>query len=115
MYALSYPVSRAAYMYWALSWYRGLLAVAALLLGLLLLLATLGINAMSEQGFVPGLRMAFWITVSGCAGRCGAGGSVFLMIASLSTVPMLRGRTWNGICLCRKRPRRRNRLSAAWR
>ena len=89
MYALSYPVSRAAYVLGRYLGIVGLLAVAALLLGLLLLLATLGINAMSEQGFVPGLGMAFWITVFGLWVDAALVAAFSLMIASLSTVPML--------------------------
>lgn len=89
LYALSYPVSRGAYIVGRYLGILGLLALAALLLGMLLWLVTLSAGGGYEQGANLGLGLPFWATVFGVwvdAALCAA---FALWIASLSTVPML--------------------------
>ena len=89
LYALSYPVSRGAYIVGRYLGILGLLALAALLLGMLLWLVTLSAGGGYEQGASLGLGLPFWTTVFGVwvdAALCAA---FALWIASLSTVPML--------------------------
>lgn len=89
MYALSYPVSRAAYIIGRYLGILGLLALAALLLGMLLWLTTLTVGGVYEQGFRLGLGYPFWITVFGVWVDAALVAAFALWIASLSTVPML--------------------------
>lgn len=89
MYALSYPVSRAAYIIGRYLGILGLLALATLLLGMLLWLTTLYIGGDYEQGFRLGLGWPFWITVFGVWVDASLVAAFALWIASLSTVPML--------------------------
>ena len=89
LYALSYPVSRGAYIVGRYLGILGLLALAALLLGMLLWTVTLLVGGGYDQGFGLGLGLPFWMTVFGVwvdAALCAA---FALWIASLSTVPML--------------------------
>jgi ABC-type transport system involved in multi-copper enzyme maturation permease subunit len=89
LYALSYPVSRGAYIVGRYLGILGLLALAALLLGMLLWTVTLSVGGGYDQGFGLGLGLPFWITIFGVwvdAALCAA---FALWIASLSTVPML--------------------------
>lgn len=89
MYALSYPVSRAAYIIGRYLGILGLLALASLLLGLLLWLTALTVGGVYEQGFRLGLGWPFWITVLGVWVDAALVAAFALWIASLSTVPML--------------------------
>lgn len=89
MFALSYPVSRAAYIIGRYLGILGLLALAALLLGMLLWLATLSVSGGYDQGFHLGLGLPFWATVFGVWVDAALVGAFALWIASLSTVPML--------------------------
>jgi Cu-processing system permease protein len=89
MYALSYPVSRGAYIVGRYLGIIGLLALAALLLGMLLWLTTLYIGGDYEQGFRLGLGWPFWITIFGVWVDAALVAAFALWIASLSTVPML--------------------------
>ncbi|MBK7423064.1 MAG: ABC transporter permease [Propionivibrio sp.] len=90
MYALSYPVSRGSYIIGRYLGILGLLALAALLLGMLLWLTTLSIGGEDyEQGFRLGLGWPFWITVFGVWVDAALVAAFALWIASLSTVPML--------------------------
>ena len=89
MYALSYPVSRGAYIVGRYLGIIGLLALAALLLGMLLWLTTLYIGGDYEQGFRLGLGWPFWITIFGVWVDATLVAAFALWIASLSTVPML--------------------------
>lgn len=89
MYALSYPVSRAAYIVGRYLGILGLLALAALLLGMLLWLTTLTVGATYEQSFSLGLGIPFWVTVFGVWVDAALAAAFALWIASLSTVPML--------------------------
>jgi ABC-type transport system involved in multi-copper enzyme maturation permease subunit len=89
MYALSYPVSRAAYIVGRYLGILGLLALAASLLGMLLWLTTLTVGAAYEQSFRLGLGWPFWTTVFGIWVDAALVAAFALWIASLSTVPML--------------------------
>jgi Cu-processing system permease protein len=89
MYALSYPVSRGAYIIGRYFGILGLLALAALLLGMLLWLTTLTVGGAFEQGFSLGLGFPFWVTVFGVWVDAALVAAFALWIASLSTVPML--------------------------
>jgi len=89
MYALSYPVSRGAYIIGRYIGILGLLALAALLLGMLLWLTTLSVGAAYEQSFLVGLGLPFWVNVLGIWVDAALVASFALWIASLSTVPML--------------------------
>lgn len=89
IYALSYPVSRGAYIIGRYLGILGLLALAALLLGMLLWLTTLYIGGDYEQGFRLGLGWPFWISVFGVWVDAALVAAFALWIASLSTVPML--------------------------
>lgn len=89
MYALSYPVSRGAYIIGRYLGILGLLALAALLLGMLLWLTTLYIGGDYEQGFRFGLGWPFWVSVFGVWVDAALVAAFALWIASLSTVPML--------------------------
>ena len=89
MYALSYPVSRGSYIIGRYLGILGLLALAALLLGMLLWLATLLVAGGYQQGFRLGLGLPFWTTVFGIWVDAALVAAFALWIASLSTVPML--------------------------
>lgn len=89
MYALSYPVSRGAYVVGRYLGILGLLALACLLLGMLLWLTTLSVGGMYEQGFLVGLGLPYWISVFGIWVDAALVAAFALWIASLSTVPML--------------------------
>ncbi len=88
MYALSYPVSRASYIVGRYFGILGLLALAAILLGMLLWLVTLTISGVYE-GFRLSLGWPFWLTVFGVWVDAALVAAFALWIASLSTVPML--------------------------
>lgn len=89
MYALSYPVSRAAYILGRYLGIVGLLFLAALLLGMLVWLSTLFVGGDYEQGFRLSLGWPFWVTVFGLWIDAALVAAFSLWIASLSTVPML--------------------------
>jgi Cu-processing system permease protein len=89
MYALSYPVSRGAYIIGRYLGILGLLALATLLLGMLLWLTTLTVGGVFEQSFGLGLGWPYWVTVFGVWVDAALVASFALWIASLSTVPML--------------------------
>lgn len=89
MYALSYPVSRAAYILGRYLGILGLLALATLLLGILLWLTTLSVGGSYDLGFRLGLGFPYWITVLGIWVDAALVAAFALWIASLSTVPML--------------------------
>lgn len=91
MYALSYPVSRGAYIIGRYLGILGLLALAAVLLGMLLWLTTLSIGGAGayEQGFLLGLGFPYWLTVFGVWVDAALVAAFALWMASLSTVPML--------------------------
>jgi ABC-type transport system involved in multi-copper enzyme maturation permease subunit len=89
MYALSYPVSRGAYIIGRYLGILGLLALATLLLGSLLWLTTLSVGGAYDQGFPITLGMPFLITIFGVWVDAALVAAFALWISSLSTVPML--------------------------
>ncbi len=89
VYALSYPVPRGAYIVGRYLGVLGLLALAALLLGMLLWLTVLSAGGAYEQGFLVALGGPFWATIFGLWVDAAVVASFALWIASLSTVPML--------------------------
>jgi Cu-processing system permease protein len=89
VYALSYPVSRGAYLLGRFLGILGLLVLATLLLAVLLWLTVLLVSGVYEQGFFPGLGLPFWVTVAGLLIDAAVVAAFSLLIASLSTVPML--------------------------
>jgi Cu-processing system permease protein len=89
MYALSYPVSRAAYIIGRYLGILGLLVLAAMLLGLLLWITTLTVGAAYEQSFGLALGFPFWLAIFGLWVDAALIAAFALWIASLSTVPML--------------------------
>lgn len=89
IYALSYPISRGAYLLGRFFGILGLLLLATLLLALLLWLTVLLVSGVYEQGFFPGLGLPFWSAMFGLFVDAAVVAAFSLLIASLSTVPML--------------------------
>lgn len=89
VYALSYPISRGAYLLGRFLGILGLLVLATLLLAVLLWLTVLLVSGVYEQGFFPGLGVPFWVAVTGLWIDAAVVAAFSLLIASLSTVPML--------------------------
>lgn len=89
VYALSYPISRGAYLLGRFLGILGLLVLATLLLSVLLWLTVLLVSGVYEQGFFPGLGVPFWVAVAGLLIDAAVVAAFSLLIASLSTVPML--------------------------
>lgn len=89
LYALAYPVSRAAYVLGRFLGVVGLLAVAALLLGALLWGAALLSGGTYIQKHGIDLGWPYWITVAGLCADTIVVAAFTLLIATLSTVPML--------------------------
>jgi ABC-type transport system involved in multi-copper enzyme maturation permease subunit len=89
MYALSYPVSRAAYIVGRYLGIVSLLALAALLLALLLWVTTFAVELSYDQSTRMGLGWPFWISIFGIWVDAALVAAFALWIASLSTVPML--------------------------
>jgi len=89
LFALTYPVSRGQYLLGRYLGVVGLLALAAVLLGLLLWIVVLNVGGKYEQGFAVALGEAYWLTVSGLWLDAVVVAAFALLLASLSTVPML--------------------------
>lgn len=89
VYALSYPISRGSYLLGRFFGIVGLLLLATVLLALLLWLTVLLVSGVYEQGFFPGLGLPFWATMLGLFIDAAVVAAFSLLIASLSTVPML--------------------------
>jgi Cu-processing system permease protein len=89
LYALSYPVSRAAYVLGRFVGVLLLLAVAAGLLGALLWLAVRASSAEYVQGFGVQLGLPYWATLCGLWVDAVVVAAFALLIATLSTVQML--------------------------
>ena len=89
LYSLSYPVSRMAYLFGRLAGILCLLGLAALLLGLLLLLAVISAGKGYDAAYSPALGLPYWATVFGLwLGVCVVTTFAF-MLAALSTVSFL--------------------------
>lgn len=89
LYALSYPVSRGAYVLGRFSGVVGLLAVAAALLGMLLWVSTLLSGGQYEQTHLVELGWIYWLTVGGFWIDAVVVAAFSLLISTLSTVQML--------------------------
>jgi Cu-processing system permease protein len=89
LFALTYPVSRASYLAGRFLGILGLLALAAVMLGLGLWSVALTAGGTYEQqfGIAPGLP--FWMSVLGLWADAAIVGAFALCLASLSTVPIL--------------------------
>ncbi len=89
LFALTYPVPRGHYLLGRYLGVVGLLALAALLLGLLLWIVVLNAGGAYEQGFAVAPGGAYWATVAGLWLDAVVVTAFALLLASLSTVPML--------------------------
>jgi len=89
VYALTYPVSRGAYVVGRYGGVLVLLAIAAILLGLLVGLATLAAGGTYEQSFPVSFGLSFVTTVIGLWLDAAVVAAFALWVATLSTVPML--------------------------
>lgn len=90
LFALTYPVPRGQYLLGRYLGVVGLLALAAVLLGLLLWIVVLNAGGAGyEQGFAIAPGEAYWLTVFGLWLDAVVVAAFALLLASLSTVPML--------------------------
>jgi len=89
LFSLTYPVARGNYVLGRYFGVVGLLALAALLLGLLLWLAVLTTGGDYEQGFVIVAGFPYWITVFGLWVDAAVVAAFALWLSTFSTVPML--------------------------
>lgn len=86
---LAYPLPRGKYLIARYIGVLSLLALAAILIGLMLWIAVLLSGARYEQTFGLSVGGAYWATVFGLWCDAAIVAAFALMIASLSTVPML--------------------------
>lgn len=89
LFALTYPVPRGHYLIGRYLGVLGLLALAALLLGMLLWLVVLNSGGTYTQGFAVAPGGPYWLTIVGLWFDAAVVAAFALWIASLSTVPML--------------------------
>ena len=89
LFSLTYPVARGNYVLGRYFGVIGLLALAALLLGLLLWLVVLTTGGDYEQGFVIAAGMPYWITVFGLWADAAVVAAFALWLSTFSTVPIL--------------------------
>lgn len=89
LYALAYPISRAAYVLGRFFGVVALLAVAAFVLGVLLWGATLLSGGQYVQKHGVYLGWPYWITVAGLYADAVVVAAFTLLIATLSTIQML--------------------------
>lgn len=89
LFALTYPVPRGHYLIGRYLGVLGLLALAALLLGMLLWLVVLNSGGSYVQGFAVAPGGPYWLTIVGLWFDAAVVAAFALWIASLSTVPML--------------------------
>jgi ABC-type transport system involved in multi-copper enzyme maturation permease subunit len=89
LFSLTYPVARGNYVLGRYFGVVGLLALAALLLGMLLWLAVLTTGGDYEQGFVVAAGLPYWITVFGLWADAAVVAAFALWLSTFSTVPML--------------------------
>lgn len=89
LYALSYPVSRAAYIlgrFWGIV---SLLAFAAVALGAMLWIAANFSGGQYQQGHTANIGLPYWAVIFGLWGDSVVVAAFALWIATLSTVPLL--------------------------
>lgn len=89
LYALSYPVSRDAYVAGRFAGVVSLLAVAAALLGMLLWVSVLLSGGAYEQSYAVQLGLPYWSTVFGFWVDAVVVAAFALLISTISTVQML--------------------------
>lgn len=89
LFALTYPVPRGQYLLGRFLGVAGLLALAAVLLGLLLWVVVLNAGGAYQQAFAVAPGGAYWLTVFGLWVDALVVAAFALLLASLSTVPML--------------------------
>jgi Cu-processing system permease protein len=89
LFALTYPIPRGHYLLGRYLGVIGLLALAALLLGMLLWIVVLNAGGTYEQGFAVAPGGAYWATIAGLWVDAVVVAAFVLLLASLSTVPML--------------------------
>jgi ABC-type transport system involved in multi-copper enzyme maturation permease subunit len=86
---LAYPLPRSRYLVARYIGVMGLLALAAVLIGLMLWIVVFLSGSQYEQAFGLSVGGAYWITIFGFWFDAAIVAAFALMIASLSTVPML--------------------------
>jgi len=89
LFALTYPVPRGYYLLGRYLGILGLLALAALLFGMLLWVVVLNAGGNYEQGFAIAPGGPYWLTILGLWADASVVAAFALWIASLSTIPML--------------------------
>ena len=89
LFALTYPVARGHYIIGRYLGVLGLIALAAVLLGMLLWLVVLMLGKGYAQGFPTVLGFPFWSTVVGLWVDAAVVAAFALWVATFSTVPML--------------------------
>ncbi len=89
LFSLTYPVARGNYVLGRYFGVIGLLALAALLLGLLLWLVVLATGGDYQQGFVIAAGLPYWMTVGGLWLDAAVVAAFALWLSTFSTVPML--------------------------
>ncbi|MDO9449439.1 MAG: ABC transporter permease [Rugosibacter sp.] len=89
LFALTYPVPRGRYIAGRYLGVLGLLALAALLLGLLLWTVVLSLGKGYAQGFAVMLGLPYWTTVAGLWLDAAVVAAFALWVSTFSTVPML--------------------------
>lgn len=89
LFALTYPVARSHYILGRFFGVLGLVALAAVLLGMLLWLVALSLDRGYNQGFPVVLGFPYWLTVSGVWLDAAVVAAFALWVATFSTVPML--------------------------
>lgn len=89
LFALTYPVARGHYMVGRYFGVLGLLALAALLLGMLLWIVIFSTGGGYEQGFSVAPGGPYWLTIFGLWADAAVVAAFALWIASFSTVGLL--------------------------
>lgn len=89
LFALTYPVARGHYIVGRYLGVLGLIALAALLLGMLLWAVVLSLGKGYTQGFAITPGFPFWSTVAGLWVDAAIVTAFALWVATFSTVPML--------------------------
>lgn len=89
LFPLTYPVARGHYIVGRYLGVLGLIALAAVLLGMLLWTVVLLLGKGYQQGFAIAAGLPYWSTVAGLWVDAAVVTAFALWVASLSTVPML--------------------------
>lgn len=89
LFALTYPVARGHYIIGRYLGVLGLVALAAVLLGMLLWAAVLTLGKGYAQGFAVALGSPYWLAVAGLWVDAAVVAAFALWVATFSTIPML--------------------------